>query len=135
MLVDARSDALVLLTNEPFGAGGGGAEAIGDEARAGGGGSGGEMVEGCLDLDELRRAGWSGTADIIVPEGGQGSRLPGEHGRTSEDTKIVFRDQDGQVLKEVSASSGIGDGPGAPCFLVATTSCNCLGSMLASIFA
>lgn len=106
--VDARSDMLILPTNEPFGAGGGGAGALGDEARAGGGGSGGEMVQGRIDLDELRRSGWSGTADITVPEGGQGARLPGEHGRTGENAKIVFRHQDGHVLKEISAYSGVG---------------------------
>jgi hypothetical protein len=106
--VDKQSDALVLPINDPFGAGGGGAGAIGDEARAGGGGSGGEVVQACIDLDQLRRAGWSGTADVTVPEGGHGALLPGEHGRSGEDAKIVFRHRDGHVLKEVSARSGVG---------------------------
>ena len=115
--VDKQSDALVLHTIEPFGAGGGGAGAVGDEARAGGGGSGGEAVQACIDLDELRRAGWSGTADITVPEGGHGARLPGEHGRSGEDAKILFRHRDGNVLKEVSASSGIGGQSGSSLLL------------------
>ena len=115
--VDKQSDALMLHTNEPFGAGGGGSGAIGDEAHAGGGGSGGEGVEACIDLDELRRAGWSGSADIIVPDGGHGSRLPGEHGRLGEDTKVVFRHWDGHVLKEVSARGGVGGRSGSSLIL------------------
>ena len=89
---DLPSDATILHIREPFGAGAGAAGAIGDEARAGGGGSGGETVIADIDIVGLRLAGWSGSADIIVGDGGHGTRLPGEHGRPGEHTKATPKD-------------------------------------------
>jgi hypothetical protein len=117
MPIDMKFDAKNFQTSEPFGAGGGGGGATGDEARAGGGGSGGDAVEALIDLEELRRAGWSGSADIIVPNGAYGNLLPGEHGNSGEDTKVVFRHRDGHILKEIVARGGGGGRSGSSLIL------------------
>jgi hypothetical protein len=89
------------------GAGGGGGGAVGEGARGGDGGGGGGVNRVILDLDKLENAGIE-RAEVKVGAGGNGSTLPGQHGKRGDETVINFMTQDGTVVQSVRADSGIG---------------------------
>jgi hypothetical protein len=103
-LMISEDDLKRLVSYHP-GAGGAGACAIGDNARAGDGGGGGEQIIGRIDIEALKKAG----LDRIECEVGAsvaGAHLPGQHGLRGADTIVNFRAKDGTILKTISAAGG-----------------------------
>ncbi len=88
------------------GAGGGGAEAIGDGGVGGDGGDGGESVSALIDITALRHAGLH-RIEYIVGKGG-------ENGSSGGDTIMSFLTADGKVLKTIRARGGKGGGTKLP---------------------
>lgn len=88
------------------GAGGGGADAIGDGAIGGDGGAGGECVSARIDIAKLRKAGFH-HIECIVGKGGNA-------GSDGEDTVLNFVTEDGRILKTIRASGGKGDASTLP---------------------
>jgi hypothetical protein len=88
------------------GAGGAGARAMGNNARGGDGGSGGEHVSAAVDLAALRKDGFH-HIEYVVGKGGK-ARCDGE------DSVVNFVTEDGRVLKTIRASGGRGGGAVLP---------------------
>ncbi len=88
------------------GAGGGGGGAIGDGARGGDGGHGGERVSGLIDIEALRKLGFT-KIRATVGKGGSPVNLPGAHAESGEDSLLEFVTDDGLVLKTIRAAAGL----------------------------
>jgi hypothetical protein len=86
------------------GAGGAGGPAIGPGAH---GGSGGDQVSTLIDLAVPETAGLD-RIQVVVGQGGSGSRVPGQHGDNGGDTLEEFPAKEGTLLKSLRASGGSG---------------------------
>ena len=84
------------------GAGGGGAGAIGENAVAGDGGSGGDSASGLIAITP------GDTLEIEVGAGGKGVIVAGQHAQDGGDTVVRVRSPDGTLKRTIRVKGGAG---------------------------
>lgn len=105
---------IVETISPPQWSGGGGGGAIGPNAIGGNGGNGGDEYQGCFDIEALNAAGWNGSIEYEIGDGGKGSRLPGEIPSAGGSVVLRFKHHNGTVLKDVKVNGGVPTGPEFP---------------------
>ena len=104
------SDVYRLPSGMVPGAGGGGADAVGENTVGGNGGGGGEQVITTISPEEFEalRADGFERFEFTIGDGGTGSCNPGEHGRNGGDTVLNFVTAEGRILRTLRAAGGSG---------------------------